>query len=311
VSQTFPGAARPRDVRPVRTGLWLGDARGHIVDWSTQRWVQATGRRVSLQACPWLDGPAGDPQGIGAGFFDAYATARGLHLHRDRPRGLLQDFGSLTGPGFDPRSISRAVAAFYEATSEYEFDAWSQWCGAFRPFGSALAVLFSRRLQQLNVPLSGLDTRGGMSSEVVSFSTQPDGEILFTGWTRQLLATGHVIYAGAYSTCEVPRHSGACVRVVFPLPNGNAIVIMRPVAHADGSLSLVSAGDGFGGPGFYFTVAAGNGDVWARYLRSLRETIHVYEANGREVRADHVLTLFGATFLRLHYRLRPRADAAL
>lgn len=49
--------------------------------------------------------------------------------------------------------------------------------------------------------------------------------------------------------------------------------------------------------------------MWARYVRALRESIHVY-AVPDGVRADHVLTLFGATFLRLHYRLLRRADAA-
>ena len=33
-----------------------------------------------------------------------------------------------------------------------------------------------------------------------------------------------------------PGRQGQCVRVVFPLPNGNAIVLMRPEAHAEGSL---------------------------------------------------------------------------
>jgi hypothetical protein len=80
------------------------------------------------------------------------------------------------------------------------------------------------------------------------------------------------------------------VRVVFPLPNGNAIVVMRPEANLDGSLSLVSAGDGFGAPGFYFTFI---------------------QTGGGEVRADHVLTLWGATFLQLHYRLRrPQATTS-
>lgn len=81
---------------------------------------------------------------------------------------------------------------------------------------------------------------------------------------------------------------------------------MRPVAEPDGSLSLVSAGSGFGEPGFYFTVHGQRGVVWARYLRALRETIRVYSAPEGGVRADHVLALWGATFLRLHYRLRRR-----
>jgi hypothetical protein len=287
--------------------MWIDEARGNLVDWTTQQWVQATGRRVSLAECPWLDGPCGGPAVIGPRFFEEYAATRALVIQREGQRGLVQRFGALAGTDFDPGSISRAVSEFYEQTSAFEFDAWSQWCGAFRPFGWALAVLFSRRLQQLNVPLSGLDTSRGMTSEVVSICDPESRQVLFSGWTRQLLGTGHVIYAGAYSTCRVPNHAGPCVRVVFPLPNGNAIVIMRPVARDDGSLLLVSAGDGFGSPGFYFTVHR-KGVVWAKYVRGLRESIHVF-GSPDGVRADHVLSLFGATFLRLHYRLRRRSSS--
>jgi hypothetical protein len=78
---------------------------------------------------------------------------------------------------------------------------------------------------------------------------------------------------------------------------------MRPEAHADGSLSVVSTGRRFGDPGFYFVVRRG-AKVWARYVRSLKEIIRVYPAEHGNVRADHVMTIWGATFLRLHYRLR-------
>jgi hypothetical protein len=289
--------------------MWLDDARGHAVDWSTQRWVQITGRRISLADYPWLDGPAGNPRGIGAGFFDAHAAKSSLRVAREQPCGLLPDFHGLRGPAFDPGAVLRSVSEFYERTSDYEMDSWSEWRGAFRPFGRALAVLFSRRLQQLNLPLSALDTSRGMTSDVFSVVDPTSGEIVFTAWVRKLLGTGRVIYAGAYSSCQAPGFAGRCVRVVFPLPNGNAIVIMRPVANPDGSLSLVSAGNRFGDPGFYFTVHGPGGVVWARYLRSLRETIKVYPAEG-EVRADHVLTLWGTTFLRLHYRLRRASSVA-
>src|SRR5260221_14573599 len=98
--------------------MWLDDARGHLVDWSTQRWVQATGRRVSLVNDPWLDGPTGKPTGIGLDFFDAYAAERDLRVVHGQPCGLLRNFGSLRGPGFDPTAVAPAVAAFYERTSE-------------------------------------------------------------------------------------------------------------------------------------------------------------------------------------------------
>lgn len=287
--------------------MWLDDARGNLVDWSTQRWVQATGRRISLADHPWLDGPIGKPSGIGSRFFEDYARDHGLRIVAGQRCGLLGDFHALASPQFDPGRVKPVVAEFYQTTSEYELDAWSHWCGLFQPFGWALAALFSRRLQQLNVPLSGLDTSRGMTSRVMKVVTA-GGEPAFTAWVRELVGSRQVIYAGAYSSCEVPDWVGRCVKVVFPLPNGNAIVVMRPVAQADGSLMLVSAGAGFGSPGFYFTVHGRHGVVWARYLKSLRESIWVYDANAVEVRADHVLRLWGATFLRLHYRLRRRSS---
>ena len=287
--------------------MWLDDTRGHAVDWSTQRWVEITGRRVTLDACPWLEGPAGAPAGIGRNFFDEYSAANALRLGQDGG-GLVPDFSVLNSNAFNTGRISPAVVHFYQRTSEYDLDAWSQWCGAFRPFGWALAFLFSRRLQQLNVPLSNLDTSKGMTSRVMPAVRETDGAAMFTAWVRELVGTGDVIYAGAYSTCRVPGFDGRCVRVVFPLPNGNAIVIMRPVAHSDGSLTLESSGERFGDPGFYFTIRDAGGKMVARYVRSLRESIHVYSATDGGVRADHVLKIWGLTFLRLHYRLRWRMN---
>ena len=97
--------------------------------------------------------------------FDGYAAAHGLRVLRGQATGLVPDFEILRSGAFDPGAISPAVIDFYTQTSEYDLDAWSQWCGAFRPFGWMLAVLFSRRLQQLNVPLSNLDTSRGMTSK--------------------------------------------------------------------------------------------------------------------------------------------------
>lgn len=219
--------------------MWLDDTRGSLVDWMTQHWVQLTGRTVSPADHPWLAGPAGRPTGIGTGFFDDYAAEKGLRVLHGQAGGLIPSFDELRSTAFDPGAISPVVVDFYQRTDADDLDAWSQWTGAFRPFGWALAVLFSRRLQQLNVPLSNLDTSRGMTSAVVPVVDATTNRPVFTAWVRQLVATGNVIYAGAYSTCTVPGSPTPCVRVVFPLPNGNATVLMRPVAHPDGSLSLV------------------------------------------------------------------------
>lgn len=291
--------------------LWLGPRRGYLTDWVTQRWVRATGRRVALVDAPWLDGPAGEPRGIGADYFERLAEREGLALRRPPDAGLLADFSALDAPDFDRRAVTPAVAAFYERTAAYELDSWAEWTGAFRPFGRLLARLFSRRLQQLNVPLSGLDTSRGVTSEVLQLVDPRTGAVRYTAWLRRLVGSGDVLYAGSYGLAFVPGRRGACVKVVFPLPNGNAIVVMRPVAHGDGSFSVVSAGARFGDPGFYFTVRDGDGAVWTRYVASLKESIRVYEGEHGTVRADHALTLWGMTFLRLHYRLRPAADRAV
>jgi hypothetical protein len=85
------------------------------------------------------------------------------------------------------------------------------------------------------------------------------------------------------------------------------MVIMRPEVHEDRSLTVSSSGKKFGDPGFYFTVHGKGGKVHARYLRSFRESIRVYE-DGGEVRADHVLKLWGMKCLQLHYRMRLKVD---
>jgi hypothetical protein len=292
--------------------IWLGESRGYLTDYVTQCWVRLTGRPVDLGSDPWLAGPVGDVRGIGREFFAELARREGLELRHgadSHARGLISDFAALAAPDFDPGRVAPAVVDFYARTSAYELDAWAEWCGAFRPFGRLLGQLFSRRLQQLNVPLSALDTSRGVTSDVIQLVEPATGRVRHTAWMRELLGTGNVLYAGTYSLAAVPGRTGQCVKVVFPLPNGNAIVLMRPELHPDGSLTIVSAGERFGDPGFYFTVHD-RGRVRARYVRAMQERIRVYPAEHGTVRADHVLTLWGATFLRLHYRLRLTAPAA-
>jgi hypothetical protein len=280
----------------------IGRERGYLTDYVTQLWVRSTGRSVDFATAGWLAGPIGKPDGIGATFFQDYADEIDAKL--EPGEGLLQDFGCLSGTACDPGRVQPAVIDFYEKTARYELEAWSEWCGFFRPFGAALAALFSRRLQQLNVPLSNLDSSGGIESRVWRVLDPSSGDILACAWVRTYKESKRVLYAGSYSHCTVPGYKGGCVKVVFPLPNGNAVVIMYPQVHSDGSLTLSSIGERFGDPGFYFTVQWRD-RMWARYVRSMRETIHVYADGDSGARADHVLKIWGQVFLRIHYRMRP------
>jgi hypothetical protein len=146
---------------------------------------------------PWLDGPAGNTRIIGKTFFADYTRGHGLEIVQSGCRGLFADFRALSSERNDPSVVAPAVSNFYGQTSEYELDAWSAWNGLFKPFGTALALIFSRRLQQLNVPLSSLDSSRGMSSEVMQMRDPQSGEVVQTAWVRELRATKNILYAGA------------------------------------------------------------------------------------------------------------------
>lgn len=287
----------------------LGGRRGRLSDWITQRWVQLTGRRAGWNEHPWLEAPVGDVDVIGTDFYERFARRNGLLAISDGPpRGLLECFSDLEGPTCKTVNVHPAIRDFYENTSAYEFDVWSEWSPFFRPFGAALAAFFSRRLQQLNIPLGPLDTSRGMTSNVITFRS-PDGNRLYSAWVREMIGGGGTMYAGSYSWCRVPGFDGPCVKVAFPLPNGYALVVLKPGSNPDGSLTLRSQGKRFGDPGFYFFVESEPGGGWGRYVATFKEHIHVFVDERSALRTEHELRIWGRTFLRLHYRMRRDSDS--
>ena len=91
------------------------------------------------------------------------------------------------------------------------------------------------------------------------------------------------------------------MHVAFPLQSGNVQVFLRPVADRDGSLWLLSPGEPFGGNGAYVVVRDGAGTHAAR--APIHETFHVFVDDEGVLRTDHVLRLWSATAVRLHYKL--------
>ena len=90
--------------------IWLGDRRGFLTDWVTQRWVQITGRKLTLSEHPWLNGPAGSTRHIGKDFFIEYARQHNLNTVRTGIRGLVEDMTSLSGDRPQPcLTIRQAV----------------------------------------------------------------------------------------------------------------------------------------------------------------------------------------------------------
>jgi hypothetical protein len=289
--------------------VWLGERRGHAVDWVTQRWVQITGRRLALDSAPWLSGPWGPTGGIGADFFERWGERHGLTVLPPGPDDGLLDGGlaTLAGPTFEPAAVAQAIDAFYAHTAAFDLTIDSRWSGPFRAAGWLLARIFARRLAQLNLPTSDRALRGGVDSRIVRLA-DGQGRVRHTAWIRTAVQTGLPVFVGQYGQAIIPGHDGPCVKVVFPLPSGNAIIVLRPRADPGGGLSLFSDGRRFGDPGFYFTVVAGPGVVWARYVRTMKECLSLW-GQGEGLRARHRFRVFGLPFLELNYEIVPRVAA--
>ena len=273
--------------------------RGFLVDRATQAWVRATGRTVQLNEHPWLDGPIGNPMLIGEEWLPREARRLDADLYDGG--GLLESFDLLAGNAFDPSRLSPAIVDFYERTTEWRLDAWSQWCPAALPAGWMLSLVFSQRLQQLALPLRPLDVAQGMDSRVVSLR-RADGVQLGAAWLRTLRSTGQVMYSGWYGPAQLPTATSASIRVMFPLPNGSVTVFLRPSVDQTGALVLTSPISRFGDDGAYLVVA-GSGDTVAVRRIPLAEEFRVYVDDEGTLRTDHFLNLWSVPVLRFHYRL--------
>jgi hypothetical protein len=254
--------------------------RGHPLDRTTQAWVRATGRRVSLAEHPWLDGPVGDPNVIG----DEWVSREAARLDGSvrGGGGLLASVASLDSNRFNSKQLAREVASFYERTTEWRLEVWSQWCPAAWPVAWALTGVFARRLQQLGLPLRPLDVARGMESRVLAV-VNDDG-------------------------AQLPRTSGPSVRVMFPLPNGSIAVFLRPTVDR-GALQLTSPIAEFGDDGAYLIVVHRDGKTaWVRRV-PLAEQFRVFVDEEGVLRTDHALDLWNIPVIRFHYRLDESASA--
>ena len=107
-------------------------------------------------------------------------------------------------------------------------------------------------------------------------------------------------------TTKPPLAEGPCVKVVFPMPGGNATVLLRPENDEHAGFRLVSIGRGFGDAGFYRIQREGTA-IRAWRIRSLHETFRLHLDVEQVVRCDHDVRFLGLRVLTLHYRIGPKA----
>jgi hypothetical protein len=208
----------------------------------------------------------------------------------------------LRGPSFDPDQVDPRIRHFYEHAGLYRLEVWSEVYFAGKFVLWLMVEFISRRMDQLNFPISSLEVAKGMTSEIVQLREPRDGNLVHTGWLRRFKSTGKVIYAGLYSISEVPDEVNPCVKVTFPC-YGSSSVYLRPSANPDRSFQLDSSGSGFGRSGFYRVVESGTDHWRVRNFRSLHELFHVYVDEENILRVDHKISFVGLTILRLHYKM--------
>src|ERR1700731_4491096 len=158
-----------------------------------------TGGRIRKSEAPWLDCVLGKPGVIGTGVYQRIAEEEKLEISQPPDAGLIPSFEELRGPSFDPERVDPRIRHFYEHTALYKLEVWSEVYFAGKFVLWLLVEFISRRMDQLNFPISSLEVAKGMSSEIVQLYDPNSGTVEATGWLRRLKSSGNVIYAGIYS----------------------------------------------------------------------------------------------------------------
>lgn len=280
--------------------MGIAHKKQNLQDWITQQWVILSGRRINKTENDWLLGPFGNTNGIGLKFIDQLAEKEHLIVDKNKKdKGLIQSIGQLNLPKGDLNLLSRDVRDFYEKTSNYDFDLNVKWNPFFKDFGKLLRLLFSNRIEQLNVPIENIEDSEALKSEIINLLEANTGNVKRTVWLRRFKTTGQVVYSGVYDTCKTPSGQ-TCIKAVFPLPNGNATVILSPSVGPNGELILKSSGDKFGDSGFYFLLNDSKGNLWAKYIKSFKDKL-VASAQNDGIFVEQTLTLWGMTVLKFEY----------
>src|ERR1700724_2217035 len=113
-----------------------------------------------------------------------------------------QDLPSIEDRAAPPTGLTGAVHGFISFCLEGGIHLWVRLTGRLVRQSEALWLLvefISRRMDQLNFPISSLEVAKGMTSEVVQLVEPATGRIVNTGWLRRLKSSGRGLYAALYS----------------------------------------------------------------------------------------------------------------
>ncbi len=273
-----------------------------LQDWITQQWVIFFGKKIN-NTSKWLIGPFGRTNGIGSQFIVQLAKEEDLIIDNHKKNGgLIQSINQLNLSKEDSKKLSKNVIDFYENTSNYDFDLKVDWNPVFKVFGKLLQKLFSNRIEQLNVPIKDIENSRPLSSEIIHLLDPTTKEIKRTIWLRKFIETEQIVYSGIYETCKIPSGE-ICLKAIFPLPNGNATVILKPRIGENGELILDSSGERIGDTGFYFLLKDSKGQIWTKFIKSFKDKLVVSSVK-ENIIAVQTLTLWNLRVLKFEYNIK-------
>jgi hypothetical protein len=272
-------------------------------DWVTQQWVIFRGRKIDPNEVSWLMGPFGNLDIIGEDFINQLAEKESLVIDKGtKTHGLIPSIDMLNIPEIEFSNLSRDIIDFYENTANYALDFSVKWDPFFKVFGVLLNKLFSNRINQLNIPTTNIKDDELLKSEIITLVDPKSDQVKYTFWFRSVQSSGQVIYSGAYGISTLPSGK-ACIKAVFPLPNGNATVLMTPGVGTNGELILDSSGKEFGDAGFYFLLKDSKENYWAQFIRSFRDLL-IVSTEHDHISAEQTLTLWHRRVLTFNYKIK-------
>lgn len=271
-------------------------------DWLTQQWVIIWGRKINPDEYPWLIGPFGELNGIGENFIYQLAQKENLTVIRNcSSKGLLDSISNLYLSEKDIKNLSRKVINFYEKTANYKLQLNVKWNPFFKLFGYLVNRLFSHRINQLNIPTENIQESEKLISEIIELISNENQEVKYTIWLRKFQSTGKIIYSGIYTTCTLPS-STTCIKAIFPLPKGNATVILKPIVGDKNELILEASGAKFGDAGFYFLLNDSKGNYWSQYIKSFTDKLVVSEEQ-ENLKAKQTLKFWNLKVVNFEYTI--------
>lgn len=282
--------------------MGIAHKKQSIQDWITQQWVIVFGEKIDKANHKWLLGPFGGTNGIGQKFIKQLAEKENLVIDNQKMNKGLIEIDQLNLSTNELKSLSQDVIDFYQNTSNYDLRLKAKWNLLFRGFGIVVKIFFSKRIEQLNVPIQNVEDSSGLTSEIIQLLDSKTNEVKRTIWLRAFKSTGQVVYSGVYETCTIPSGK-TCIKAIFPLPNGNATVILTPKIGKNGELILDSAGHEIGDSGFYFLLKDSKGQLWTKFIKSFKDKLVVRSENDI-ITATQTLTLWNLRVLKFEYEIK-------